>query len=104
MGLSLIYITFLASGGLERSASTLTATTAPSFLPEFPLLHLRKSKIVNFISAYRAAGVLNLIRFMKDTNETDLNKLVRPEQIEVATKFIGRLATALQVVINLLIN
>ena len=36
------------------------------FLPEFPLLHLRKSKIINLTSTYREAGVLNLIRFMHD--------------------------------------
>ena len=36
------------------------------FLPEFPLLHLRKSKITNLGSAYKHAGIIQLMKFMKD--------------------------------------
>ncbi|CAC5397540.1 unnamed protein product [Mytilus coruscus] len=37
-----------------------------SFLPEFPLLHLRKSKITNLISAYKEAGLIHILQYMKD--------------------------------------
>ncbi|XP_070203435.1 uncharacterized protein [Littorina saxatilis] len=66
------------------------------FLPEFPLLHLRKSKIVNLLSAYKDAGLSSLTRFLHDSEETDLKKIVRPENIESATTFVKRLALALQ--------
>lgn len=39
------------------------------YLPEFPLLHLRKSKITNLFAAYKAAGLLVLLKFMVDGSE-----------------------------------
>ena len=41
------------------------------FLPELPLLHLHKSKINNLFSAYRDAGLIQLVRYMKDDNQTE---------------------------------
>ena len=46
-------------------------------LPEFPVLHLLKSKITNLISAYEPAGIRELLKYMKDDDEeTDWKKLV----------------------------
>ena len=66
------------------------------FLPEFPALHLRKSKIVNLFSAYKAAGLLHLLKFMKDSEqEDDWMKLITMQNIETATQNISRLSMAL---------
>ncbi|XP_045182551.2 uncharacterized protein LOC123541205 [Mercenaria mercenaria] len=65
------------------------------FLPEFPLLHLRKSKITILLSSYKDAGILQLIKYMKDDNQDDLTKLISIQHIDVATRYIKRLALAL---------
>jgi hypothetical protein len=70
--------------------------TFRAFLPEFPLLHLRKSKIINLVSAYKDAGLSNLTCYLQDTDESDISKIVHPEKIEQATRFIRRLAVSLQ--------
>ncbi|VDI35096.1 Hypothetical predicted protein [Mytilus galloprovincialis] len=66
------------------------------FIPEFPILHLRKSKITNLISAYKTTGLLHILRYMKDEeNEKDWTKLLTIENIETATRNIWRLSVAL---------
>ena len=46
--------------------------TFEQFLPEFPILHLKKSKITNLFSTYKDAGILHLLKYMKDIdNEAD---------------------------------
>ncbi|CAC5405584.1 unnamed protein product [Mytilus coruscus] len=66
------------------------------FTPEFPILNLRKSKITNLISAYKATGLLHILRYMKDEeNEKDWTKLLTIENIETATRNIWRLSVAL---------
>ena len=66
------------------------------FLPEFPALHLRKSKIVNLFSAYKTAGLLHLLKFMKDSEqEDDWMKLITIQNIDTATRNIRRLSMAL---------
>lgn len=60
------------------------------FLPEFPVLHLRKSKITNLISAYRTAGLIHILHFMKDQEiEKDWSKLLSIDNIETATRNFG---------------
>ena len=67
-------------------------------LPEFPVLHLRKSKITNLISAYKSCGLIHIIQYMKDEDtEKDWTKLLSIENIEKATRNIWRLATGLQI-------
>lgn len=66
-----------------------------SLLTEFPLLHLRKSKINTLFSAYKDAGIVQLVQFMKDDNQDDLAKLVSIQHIDVATRYVKRLALAL---------
>lgn len=73
-----------------------------NFVAEFPLLHLRKSKIVNLLSGYKDAGLLTLTKYLQDSEETELNKMVRPEMIESATVFVKRLAMTLHVVFMIL--
>lgn len=41
------------------------------FLSEFPLLHLRKYKIVNICSGYRDAGIIPLLMYLHDDEESD---------------------------------
>jgi len=68
------------------------------FLPEFPLLHLRKSKITTLISGYDKAGLKTLIRYIQDTNEPDFSKVLRSDKIDKCTQVIRRLASALNIV------
>ena len=69
-----------------------------TFLPEFPVLHLRKSKITNLISAYRSSGLIHIIQFMKDQElEKDWSKLIGIANIETATRNVWRLSVALHI-------
>ena len=68
-------------------------------LPEFPLLHLRKSKITVLFSAYKDAGLVQLMKFMKDDNEEDWKKLVSVQHIDTATKYVKRIAQSLNLAI-----
>ncbi|XP_067660602.1 uncharacterized protein [Haliotis asinina] len=65
------------------------------FLPEFPVLHLKKSKIANIFSAYKDAGLHELLKYMKDDEqEKDWKKLVTLSNIETAARNIKRLSMA----------
>ena len=66
------------------------------FLPEFPLLHLRKSKITILFSAYKEAGLVQLVKFMRDEEHSDWTKLVSVQHIDVATRYVKRVALSLQ--------
>ena len=63
------------------------------FLPEFPLLHLRKSKINTLFSAYKDAGLLHILQYMRnDDKDKEWSKLVYLHHIDIATKNDKRLA------------
>ena len=47
------------------------------FLKEFPLLHLRKSKIVNICSGYKDAGIVPMLMCLHGDDESDWMKLVK---------------------------
>ena len=65
------------------------------FLPEFPLLHLRKSHITILFSAYQDAGLVQLMKFMRDDNTDDWKKLVSVQHIDTATRYVRRIALSL---------
>ena len=65
-----------------------------TFLPEFPLLHVRKHKITILFSAYKDAGLVQLVRYMRDDEEEDWRKLLSAVHIEMATLHIRRLSIA----------
>ncbi|KAH3834541.1 hypothetical protein DPMN_107870 [Dreissena polymorpha] len=68
------------------------------FLPEFPALHLRKSKIVNLFSDYKNAGLVHLLKFMKDSEQEDdwmTLIIITLQNIEIASRNITRLSVAL---------
>lgn len=65
------------------------------FIPEFPLLHLRKSKITTLFSAYKHAGLLSLLKFMRDDDRDEWSKLVSADHIDTATRNVRRLGLAI---------
>ena len=66
------------------------------FLPEFPLLHLRKSKITTLMGGYKNAGLLHLVKYMRDEEqEDDWAKLISAANIDAATRFVKRIALAI---------
>ena len=72
------------------------------FLPEFPLLHLRKSKINTLFSAYKDAGLMHLLKYMRDDNDDkDWGKLVSIQHIDIATKNVRRLGQSLHLALLL---
>ena len=69
-----------------------------TFLLEFPVLHLRKSKINTLGSAYEAAGIKHIVKYMKDDEtHTEWAKIVTIDQINTATKVIKRLAHGMHI-------
>ncbi|CAC5412713.1 UBE2D [Mytilus coruscus] len=67
------------------------------FLPEFPLLHLRKSKINTFFSSYKKTGLLQLLMYMCDEEKKEWPKLVTMDHIDVATKYVRRLSLSFHI-------
>lgn len=65
------------------------------FLPEFPLLHLRKSGITILFSSYKDAGILQILKFMRDDKHDEWKKLVSAQHIDSATKYIRRISLSL---------
>ena len=65
------------------------------FLPEFPLLHLRKSKINILFSSYGDAGLIQLLRVMRNEDQEEWAKLISIQHIDMATKHVRRLALSL---------
>ena len=65
------------------------------FLPEFPLLHLRKSMITVLFSSYKEAGLIEILKFMREEDHDEWAKLVSITHIDKATRFVRRIALAL---------
>lgn len=65
------------------------------FLPEFPILHLRKSRICNIFSGYKNAGLVHLLKYMRDDNTDEWSKLLSERCIDDATTVIWRLSLSL---------
>jgi hypothetical protein len=62
---------------------------------EVPVLHLTKQKIVNISSAYKKAGLLEIVRYMTNNEKLkDLTTLISTENIRNATKLMRRVAIA----------
>ena len=66
------------------------------FLPDFPPLHLRESKIVNLFSAYKDCGLSQILQYMKDDKEKEWTKLITLDHIDIATRYVWRIQMALQ--------
>ena len=66
-----------------------------SIIPEFPVLHLRKSKITNLCSAYKDLGVVHMLLYMRDTKDVEWVKLIENAHIDQATTYVHRLSLAL---------
>jgi hypothetical protein len=66
-----------------------------AFIPEFPCLHLRKSRITITLSSYKDAGLMQLLQYMRDDDDTSWAKLINIHHIDVATRNIKRLSHAL---------
>ena len=64
------------------------------FLPEFPLLPFKKSKINNLFTAYSNAWIDHPLKYMKE-QEQDWMELGSLRNIETAAKNIKHLALAL---------
>ncbi|MEW8546925.1 MAG: hypothetical protein AB2693_25705 [Candidatus Thiodiazotropha sp.] len=65
------------------------------FLPEFPLLHLRKSMITILFSSYKDAGLVHLIKYMRDDNRAEWSRLISTHHIDAATRTVKRIGQAL---------
>jgi len=66
------------------------------FLPEFPCLHARKSRITITFSAHKNSGLMQLLQYMRDDDSTEWAKLISAHHIDVATRHVMRLAKALR--------
>ena len=67
-----------------------------NFIPEFPPLHLRKSKINTFFSAYKESGIFQILMYMRDDNIKEWSKLAETAHIDDATRTIKRIGMGLQ--------
>ena len=72
-------------------------TRFEQFLPEFPLLHLRKSKINILFSAYKHAGLVQLLMYMRDDSRQEWSKLITAQHIDEATRCVKRLSQGLHI-------
>ena len=68
-----------------------------SFLPEFPLLHLRKSMITILFSSYNDAGLIHILKFMRDDNRQEWSKLISAQHNDAATRNVKRIGMALHI-------
>ena len=64
-------------------------------LPEFPLLHLRKSKINVLFAAYKDAGIVQILKYMRDEKKEDWMTLVSIQHIDRATRYVKRISLSL---------
>ena len=65
------------------------------FLPEFPLLHLRKSMITILFSSYHDAGLVHLLKYMRDVDQDNWSRLAFIHHIDAATRNVKRLGQAI---------
>ena len=56
------------------------------FLPEFHVLHLRKSKINILFSAYKTSGLIQLPFYMYNNDKKEWSTLISIEHIDKATR------------------
>ena len=84
---------------IGKSILTLMATDPKYkvFLVEFPLLHLRKSKITILFSAYQDAGIVEILQYMRDDKQDDWKRLVSVQHIDIATRHVKRIAVSLHI-------
>ena len=66
-------------------------------LLEFPGLHLRKSRITNVCSAYKDAGLLHILKYMRDEDYEDWGTLISIQDINKATRYIRRVSVGLHI-------
>ena len=66
-----------------------------TFMPEFACLHFRKSRMTIAFSAYKDAGMMQLLYYMKDSEGNDWAQLTNTHHIDVATGNIRRLSFTL---------
>ena len=60
---------------------------------EIPALHLLKHKIVNICSSYKEAGILHILKYMRDDDtQEEWGRLVSIDNIKKATRMIRRCA------------
>ncbi|CAC5399883.1 unnamed protein product [Mytilus coruscus] len=67
------------------------------FIPEYPILHLKKSKINNICSGYKHAGIIQILKYMRDEEYNEWKKLISADHIEKASRYIRRLSIALRI-------
>ncbi|CAH1802262.1 unnamed protein product, partial [Owenia fusiformis] len=65
------------------------------FIAEFPCLHLRKSMINTIFKSYSQAGIVEMLRYLKDDDKADWNKLLSAASIESAQRYVKRLSPSL---------
>ena len=65
------------------------------FLPEFPLLHMRKSMITILFSSYQDAGLVHMLKYMRDDDQENWSRLISTHNIDAATKNVKRLGQAI---------
>ena len=65
------------------------------FLPKFPLLHLRKSMITILFSSYHDAGLVHLLKYMRDVDQDNWSRLAFIHHIDAATRNVKRLGQAI---------
>ena len=67
------------------------------FLPVPPVLHLLKSRVNTLFSAYKDAGIVEILMSMRDDMKTrDWTHLISLEHIDVAVKNVRRIGIAIQ--------
>lgn len=67
------------------------------FLLEFPCLHLRKSRITNVCSTFKDAGLVHILKYMRDEDFEDWATLISIQDINKATRYIRRICLGLHV-------
>ncbi|CAC5386648.1 unnamed protein product [Mytilus coruscus] len=55
------------------------------FIPEYPILHLKKSKINNICSGYKHAGIIQILKYMRDEEYNEWKKLISVDHTENAS-------------------
>ena len=64
-------------------------------LPEFPLMHLRKSKITNLFSGNKEAGIVHMLKYMKDADPDESMETFTAQNIDAATRTVWRISMSL---------
>ena len=67
------------------------------FVVEIPCLHFRQSVIGTLFAAYKHAGIVQLLQYARQTDNSDWEQLVKASHIDTATKHIRRLSAIIHV-------